>query len=440
MVEKFISYYQSNKLFKEDDKILLTVSGGKDSVLMVHLFIQAKLNFGIAHGNFKLRGEEADKDEEFVKKLANKYHVSFHSTSFNTTEYSQENGISIQMAARELRYNWFEKLRTENNYQYIATAHHKNDVAETMLINLTKGTGLKGLHGIKNKSSNIIRPILCFDSNEIAGFIKQNNIIYREDKSNADTKYVRNKIRHKVISELQKINPSLIETLNTEANQFLEIEQILEEKIQEEKKKCFEYKKERIEISISKILKLKPLNTYLYYFLKDYNFNVADIKDVIASLKGLSGKVFYTNTHQLTKDRDCLIIEEKTNNKNIYYTINSIDEFKTIPIKMSAKKEKVDATFSITTSTKTACLDLSKIKFPITLRHPQKGDAFRPIGMKGNKKLSDFFIDNKLSLVDKKNVWLLESNNKIAWVVAHRIDDKFKVTPQTKQVLTLTVD
>ena len=231
MLNKFQKYNQENKLFNQTSKILLTVSGGKDSMAMMHLFKQNNISFGVAHCNFQLRGEAANKDQIFVQDFCQYNAIPFYTIAFQTQNYATEKGISIQMAARELRYDWFEKMRIAGGYKYIATAHHKNDVAETMLINLAKGTGLAGLHGISNKKGNVIRPLLCFTRNEIDDFINQHKIAYREDASNADTKYTRNLIRHELIPALDKINPALIETLNVEANQFLGDEKIISDKI-----------------------------------------------------------------------------------------------------------------------------------------------------------------------------------------------------------------
>lgn len=440
MIKKFEKYYQKNELFAKIDNILLTVSGGKDSVAMVNLFHQAKLNFGIAHCNFKLRGKEADKDEQFVKNLAEKLNVPFYTVSFNTKEFADANKLSTQMAARELRYFWFEEIRKNNNYQFIATAHHKNDVAETLLINLTKGTGLSGLHGIVNKKDKIIRPLLCFNRNEIDDFVDKNNLPFREDKSNEETKYVRNKIRHKIIPELEKINPSFIETIFNETQQFAELEQLLEIKINEDKKECWNVLKDgTIEIEIEKFLRLKPLKTYLFYFLKPYGFNANDVSDVIKSLKNQSGKKFMSKTHQLIKDRNKLIISVLNNTENEEFEIKTLNDFSLLPFDLKAKFVLKETLKSIEKDKKFAYFDAAKINFPLRVKKWQKGDKFKPFGMKGVKKLSDFFIDEKLSLFEKENVWLLTLNNKIVWVVGYRIDDDFKLTEKTKQVLQLEI-
>ncbi|MBL4592809.1 MAG: tRNA lysidine(34) synthetase TilS [Flavobacteriales bacterium] len=435
MLEKFISYYQNNNLFTETDRILLTVSGGKDSIAMLTLFKQNNLSFGVAHCNFQLRGDDANKDEQFVRQFCESNKIAFYTIVFNTKDYATEKGISIQMAARDLRYGWFEKIREENNYQYIATAHHKNDVAETMLINLTKGTGLAGLHGIANKNGKIIRPILCFNSTDIAKYVAENNVSYREDLSNSDVKYTRNLIRHKIIPELEKINPALIETLNVEANQFLNDEKIIADKIEEEKKRLFLADGNTFKIEISALKKLTPLTSYLYYFLRDYGFNSFDVADIIENLDGQSGKVFYSPTYQIVKDREFLILKDRNEDTFKNIEINAVES-----LPFNYKLVDITDSFKIESSNQYAYLDADKVQFPLTLRTWKQGDVFQPLGMKGNKKVSDFLIDNKVSIIDKKELKILGSNNQILWLVGHRIDDKFKITSSTKKILVLSIN
>jgi tRNA(Ile)-lysidine synthase len=436
MLEKFISYYSNNDLFANTDKVLLAVSGGKDSVAMLNLFIENNLSFGVAHCNFQLRGEDADLDENFVREFSEKNKITFHTKTFSTQEYANEKGISIQMAARELRYEWFEKIRNEHDYKYIAIAHHKNDVAETMLINLTKGTGLAGLHGIRNKSEKIIRPILCFDKVEIDNFVKKNSISYREDNSNSDTKYIRNAIRHQVIPELEKINPSLIETLNNSANQFLNDEKIILDKISEEKNRLFISVEGGFKIKISALKKLTPLKSYLYYFLREYGFNISTVTDIVLSFNNQSGKQFYSSTHQITKDRDILILLKIEDSFFDDKVINSVEELSQVD-GWRIKTHQNDANFKIRKDSKYANLDLDKIKFPLSIRNWKLGDSFQPLGMKGIKKLSDFFIDNKISIPTKYETKILTCQNKIVWVVGYRIDDSYKITEHTKNILVI---
>lgn len=439
MIQRFKKYCQENELFQTDDSLLLTVSGGIDSVAMVHFFLSTNIKIGIAHCNFKLRGEDADLDEQFVKELASKLKIPFYSISFNTKEYALEKGISIQMAARDLRYDWFEKVRKEKKYDYIATAHHKNDVAETMLINLTKGTGIAGLHGILSKKDKIIRPLLGFTREEIMSFVEDKQIPFREDLSNSDIKYTRNKMRHQVISELEKINSNVINTLYQESQYFLELEQILYQKIDEEKKNCFRREGDTIKINLNQLLKLNPLRTYLYFFIKEYGFNNSDVKDIIHGLKDHSGKTYSSPTHLMIKDRDYLILREHQKDEQNEFFIKSIQDFQGLPFHVIVDMIDIDADFKIDRSSNIAYLDDEKISFPLTVRRWKNGDTFRPIGLKGNKKLSDFFVDNKLSLIEKEAVWILEHQEQIAWIMGHRIDDRFKVDALTKKVMSIRI-
>jgi tRNA(Ile)-lysidine synthase len=434
MIKKFSKYNFENDLFKETDKVLLTVSGGKDSMMMLNVFIQQNLSFGVAHCNFKLRGEDANNDQLFVKAYCEKNNIAFHTIDFNTQDYATINGISIQMAARELRYNWFEEIREENSYQYIATAHHKNDVAETILINLTKGTGLAGLHGISNKAGKVIRPLLCFTRNEIDEFTKENDILFKEDLSNADVKYTRNLIRHRILPELEKVNSAIVETLNTEANQFLGDEKIIEDKINLDKKRLFVPNDDGFKIEIQELNKLSPLKSYLYHFLKEYNFNITNVSDIISGLEKQSGKIYYSSTHQILKDRNFLLLNKIENNSFESIQIYSIEE---LPFNYELIQNT--KSLSIQKSNRFAYLDADKIKFPLVLRGWENGDSFQPLGMKGMKKISDFLIDNKISVFDKKGTKVLTQNESIVWLVGCRIDDKFKITPKTKRVIILSI-
>ena len=435
MQQKFKTYNQKNDLFKQSDNILLAVSGGKDSMTMLHLFNACNLNFVVAHCNFNLRGAESDADEELVKSVCKKHKITFHSTRFNTKAYAKENGISRQMAARELRYNWFEELSEENGYQYIATAHHKNDVAETMLINLAKGTGLSGLHGIKNKSGKVIRPLLDFSKEEIEVYVQKNNVAYREDKSNSDNKYTRNAIRLDVIPLLEKINPNAIESLVQTANYINEAEQIVEEKVEDEFKYCTDFKDNKIYFDITKLKSLTALATQLYYFIKPYGFNAADVEDIMQSFEEQSGKQFMSKTHIIVKDRDCLILQEITENISDEITVNTLQELEQ---RLICKATKYAAKgYKPRKSPQYANLDYDKIKFPLTIRNWKEGDSFQPFGMKGKKKLSDFFIDNKVDVITKNQTKILTQNDKIIWVVGFRIDDNFKITETTQNVLLI---
>lgn len=437
MLTAFQNHIKSNQLFEPTDKILLAVSGGKDSMAMLHLFVAAKINIGVAHCNFQLRAKAANEDEDFVKQTCQQLNIPFHSIRFDTANYAEKNKISTQMAARELRYNWFEEIKTTHHYHSIATAHHQNDVAETMLINLTKGSGLSGLHGIKAKNNHVIRPLLCFTSDEIQQYISTHQISYREDQSNASVKYVRNKIRHEVLPKLAEINPNIIETLNKAATHFSATENILNQKIEEEKEHCFTTEKELVKINIKHLQQLHPLATYLYYFLSPYHFNFDDCEQITLSLNGNSGKQFFSTTHQLIKDRAFLLLSPKTENQPEPIIIHTINDFTESPINIKFELIKNKNT-TFKTAKNLAYLDSDKIAFPLYFRKWKEGDSFTPFGMKGKKKLSDYFIDEKFSIPEKETTWLLtDKNDNIIWVVNSRTDDNFRVSEQTKTILLL---
>lgn len=445
MQKAFLSYIQKENLFIASDKTLLTVSGGIDSVVMCELFHKANLKFAIAHCNFQLRGKESTDDELFVKQLAKKYGVPFFCKSFNTAAYAGKKKSSIQMAARDLRYEWFEEIRKKEKFQYIATAHHQDDSVETFFINLVRGTGISGMHGILPKQGKIIRPLLFTTKNEIEIFAKKNKLKHREDSSNASDKYIRNKLRHHVIPVLKELNPALGNTINDTIQRLRDVELIYKNEIENKRKeivKAFPQPspkerelKKQYTIDIENLKKLCAPFTYLYEFLKPYNFNATTVESIIAALSGESGKQFYSDTHRLIKDRDLLIIERlKLQIANCKLQIDkgqkeiTADGMK-LKFKILPKSQILNLTSHISAS-----IDFDKLEFPLEIRKWEKGDAFYPLGMKGKKKLSDFFIDKKLSVSQKENTWLLTSKGKIVWVIGLRIDERFKITDKTKKI------
>ena len=430
-------YIANNQLFTSEDKILIATSGGRDSIVLAYLLKELNYSIGLAHCNFGLRGDDSDKDEQFVKDLAKSLSIPFYSVLFDTKKYSGENNLSIQMAARELRYDWLEKVREEDDYDYIATAHHKNDVAETMLINLTKGTGLAGLHGILNKNNLIVRPLLCLDRKEINQFVELNKISYREDQSNRETKYVRNSIRHDVIPSLEKINPSVVQTLNEEAEVFKGIEELVQDVINKLKQELFKLDGEYVYISLEDIKKLSPQKTYLYYLLSEFGVNASQVNDIVGMMDDISGKTITTEEYIILKDRDQLIVKPNDDQVKSEMVIHSVEDFDQLSVKF--KWSFVDDTNNISfeNNTKIAYLDYNKLSFPLVLRKWENGDEFYPLGMKGVKKISDFFIDNKLTLFEKKDAWILTSNDEIVWILPHRIDERFKISEDTKKALRL---
>lgn len=437
----FLSYIKNQKLFIPSDKILLTVSGGIDSVVMCELFHKAKLKFAIAHCNFQLRAKESDADELFVKQLAKTYNVEFFCKRFNTSSHADKQKSSIQMAARELRYEWFEDIRKKEKCQYITTAHHLDDSIETFFINLIRGTGIAGLHGILPKQGKIIRPLLFTNKKEIESFAKKNKLHYREDSSNASDKYVRNKLRHHVIPVFKELNPDFETSVNETIQRLKEVELIYKNEIENKRATIVKEEKSSITISIKHLKKLQPLSAYLYNFLKPYNFNASAVEAIIAGLDGESGKQFFSDTHRLIKDRELLIIESRKSEvgnrklKNLKFKIKTgIKELIINEFKLRFKILQKTTNYELRTSNFIANLDFDKLRFPLEIRKWEKGDAFYPLGMKGKKKLSDFFIDKKLSVNQKENTWLLTSKGKIVWVIGLRIDDRFKITDKTRKI------
>jgi tRNA(Ile)-lysidine synthase len=431
MVEEFKKFVVENALLKKGDKTLITVSGGRDSVVLCELFYKAKFPFAIAHCNFQLRGKEANDDDAFVKKLAAKYKVEFFSKRFKTKAYSEKNKLSVQEAARVLRYEWFEEVRSKNGFDFIATAHHKDDELETFFINLTRGTGIAGLHGILPKRGAIIRPLLFAGRNEIDAFVKKIKLQFREDSSNASDKYLRNNIRHNILPLFEKINPSFRNTLSEEIKRLSEVEKVYNYFIESSAKRILRNNS----ISISALKKSKFAEVVLYEILKKYQFNSDVAEEVFASLDSESGKQFFSITHRLVKDRQRLIITKRNSAKTkSVFSVSQNTKRLVAPFKIELSKVENSDSFKIPKDNKIASLDFEKLKFPLEIRKWKEGDFFYPLGMKKKKKLSDFFIDIKLSLPEKESTWLLCSGIEIVYILGKRIDERYKVGKETKMI------
>ena len=442
MLKAFKTYINSSGLFSFSDRILLAVSGGVDSVVMVRLFKDAGFKFGLAHVNFGLRGDESDGDEAFVRDLALQAEVPFFSTHFDTKQYAADRKISIQMAARDLRYAWFDKLVTDNGFSYVATAHHLDDQAETFFINLLRGTGISGMHGILPKQGKIIRPLMFATREKIILFAKDLNLAWREDRSNKSRKYLRNKLRLDVLAELYKINPLFSYKLNESISHLRDVETIYNSHIAGVTADLVQDTPKGIMISIDWIYEYQPHNTYLYELLKPYDFSYAVVKEIVRSLDTFSGKIFYSPTHRLLRDRENFIIQPLSDLSPdaVEGEIFSIDRNSTnIEHPVCLCTHETDNISELPMGKASiACLDIDKLQFPLKLRKWEKGDWFMPLGLKGKKKLSDFFINQKLSLADKEKIWLLVSGEDIVWVIGKRIDNRFRITPDTKKAFVIT--
>ncbi len=438
MLKQFEVNILKNDLFNKTDKLLIAFSGGVDSVVLCDLLTKAGYYFDLAHCNFQLRGTEANDDTSFCETYAKLIHAKCHTIYFNTKNYAVENKLSIQMAARELRYKWFKELISEHGYTYLLTAHHANDNAETLFVNLTRGTGIKGLQGIPEKQNNTIRPLLFATKEMIKNYADKHNIQFREDSSNQEVKYKRNFIRHQIIPELKKLNPILEETLNTSIHYFKQSSQIVTQFCKSKFKDICEENNERLKINISLLLSEPQKETLLFEWLHPKGFKANQIEQLIIVLsdKNNIGKFFESSTHQLAVDRTYLIVKKKTNETNTTeFKINSISDTTHLPIKLVLEEIKQT---SFTNNKNELFISVTDYFFPLTLRKWKTGDKFQPFGMNGFKKLSDYFKDQKLSKFDKEAVWILESNQQIVCIVGYRMDNRFKVTNESNQILKLT--
>jgi tRNA(Ile)-lysidine synthase len=412
-------------------KILLALSGGLDSVALFHLFNLSGFSFEVAHCNFNLRAEESDADEKFVIDLCASLNIPLHIKQFNTESFAKDNGISIQMAARDLRYTWFVEIRSANNIDFIATAHHQDDQIETVLLNLSRGTGLKGMHGILAKHESLIRPLLFCDRQALALWIKDNKFLYREDSSNASVKYSRNKLRHKVLPVLKEINASLGATMQQNVERFEASHQNLSFFYEKERATILSAKEDEITINLLEIQKWPSPIDALFHYLSVYGFN--DWKAMEQQLNSDSGKIISSKTHQLLKNRNALILKEIPISRDEEYLIQDTTSFISEPINLKFECLQIED-FKLMKDSTIAALDYDKLDFPLTLRKWRKGDVFHPLGMRGKKKLSDFFIDKKLSVFEKQNTWIVCTNDKIVWVVGARIDERFKLVENSQKV------
>jgi len=431
MIHAFLKNISKNQLCSKDDKILLAVSGGMDSVCLSYLCKEAELSFGIAHCNFKLRGTESDQDEVFVKSLAEQLGVSFYSQAFDTASYAKDHKASIQMAARNLRYEWLEKIRQEGQFTFIATAHHLNDSIETVLYNFSKGCGIRGLHGILSKNQNIIRPILFASRAEIAEYVKAHGIDYREDASNASDKYSRNFIRHQIIPKLKELNPSFEKSTAETIEKIKETEFLFQQIVNQYKEDVVE---ENIDHSIIHYKKLpdEAASTLLFEILNPFGFNSAQIKMMLET-DHQSGISFYSDSHILLLDREHFLLKKNEPPKQVTLNVKENEEAIFIKDKMIVFEKLTSIPSPIPTSPLQAILDFEKLTFPLQIRPWKAGDIFQPIGMNGkHQKIQDFLTHKKLSRFEKEEVHVLESAGQICWVLGMRIDERFKVVDTTK--------
>jgi tRNA(Ile)-lysidine synthase len=440
MLLAFQNYISTNKLFEEGQAILIAISGGADSVVLAHLFHQCKFPFALAHCNFALRGEDSDGDEAFVQSLAKEFDCDLFVTRFDTKAYAAQHKLSIEMAARDLRYAWFETIRVQHGYAAIATAHHQEDNAETILLNLIRGTGFKGLLGIKNTNSNhIIRPLLFATKAMILDYVAKNGLTFRTDASNFESIYKRNKLRNEVFPLLKTMNPSVVQTLNDTASRLSKNYLFYAAKIREELAQMIVLTNhDEQSISIIDLQKSPFAAILLFEWLQPFGFNDSDIDSIIDAFTAQSGKQFTAGSYTVVKDRDTIVLSKTAVSVPSVYISADTNEIHT-PLHLCIEKHSIDGIDYKNANNNTAILDASRLHFPLCLRLWQEGDAFIPLGMKHHKKLSDFFIDCKVPLnIKKQSFVLVDASDTIVWVVGYRIADTVKVSAITKTVYSIT--
>lgn len=437
LFKKFRLFIDEKKLIPDGGKVLLAASGGVDSSVMMHLFYRLSIPCEVAHCNFQLRGAESDGDETFVRDMAACYNFPVFVTRFETEEYAEENKLSIQMAARELRYTWFSKLAQAHGCKRIAIAHNRDDAMETFFINLERGSGIGGLTGMRYVAGNIIRPLLFASRNEINEYCHENQLDYREDSSNLHDKYLRNYIRHNIIPAFEKVTPHFRDSLTRNLERLNDAHVLYQHALTKIIPDLISNNKGLTSIDIPMLLDAPAPKTVLFEILKNFGFSAPLADEIFTACKAVSGKQFFSTSHWLIKDRDKFIISKRDNTPMEKYYIEEHTLSILEPIHMELQYVENSPGFSMDKSVLNAYLDANKLTFPLILRKWQQGDYFCPLGMRGLKKVSDFFIDLKLSIIDKEKTWLLLSADKIVWIVGKRIDDRFKIDSNTRTILII---
>ena len=438
MIKQLKEFIASENLFNAGTPLLIAVSGGVDSMVLVNLISSLNQPYAFAHCNFQLRGDESDADEQFVKELASTVKVECFTERFDTKEVAQRENISIQMAARKLRYDWLEEVRVKNNFHFIVTAHHRDDSVETVLLNLTRGTGIKGLHGILPKHEKIVRPFLFASKNEIRKYAEENKIAFREDSSNLKDDYQRNLIRHKVIPLLEEINPSFLKTMDENSKHILQHQNIFNFGANKLLARLVKFENGNAIIDIAALKKSPSPSLLLYEFFRPFGFTEETLNEVLKSLDGESGKEFLSPVMRIIKDRKKLFITNLQISTPQQFLIEK-KKSQTIIIGEQKIEMRIKSAASSQRNGKLE-MDADKISFPLTLRKWKAGDFFYPAGMKmKKKKLSNFFVDLKMPLHEKeKQLVLQDATDKIICVVGLRADERVAVSKTTKEYFVVT--
>ena len=440
MIQETIKNFLQQHHISRDAGFILAVSGGADSICMLHAFKYLNLKMLVLHCNFSLRGKESDMDEQFVKRFCDSYGIAHSVKKFDTLKYARENGLSVEMAARELRYTWFREMKEKKKMDYIVVAHHADDVAETVLINLCRGTGIKGLTGIKSINGDILRPLLPCSRTDILKYIEDHQLGFRTDSTNNSLDYVRNKIRHQIIPVLKEINPSFLDTMTENCETLKETEEIFQYGIHRFQEEILDCEEDELLIHISKTLATPAPYTFLYETLKPFGFNKVQIRDILNTHTAIPGKQFIAGHHTLERGRIFWRLYDNSKCSRTIVSIPTTGIFTIGKLKVEFTLFPRTEEFVIPQQPDIACLDADKLQFPLLIRNWQAGDYFCPIGMKkSKKKLSDFFRDQKFSSKQKQECLLLLSDEKIAWIIGNRPDDRFKITSFTSNILQISI-
>lgn len=446
MVTRFLENINRQHLFDISQEVLLAVSGGRDSVALCHLAFSAGLRFSIAHCNFHLRPIDCDRDEQFVSQLAERYHVPFYCRSFQTKEDASMRGVSVEEAARDERYSFFREICEKHRIPYVATAHHRDDSIETFFINLLRGTGISGLHGIPQQNGNIVRPMLCFSRGEIDAYVRDNKLEYVEDYTNHQLEFQRNKIRHQVLPLLRQISPSFDSVMAQNMNRFSEVEQIYKSAIQDYRNRSLikvQGQDDHWMIPLEDVRHFNPQRTILFELLRPFHFSQVLVDTILKDLSHTSAR-FYSSDYCLTVERDSLDIVplQQEEQLEIRFTVEDILQRPfLIGDDLSLTCSCVQPSFDYKhLAPAQMAIDADKTGSGLVLRHWRTGDRFTPLGMRGTRLLSDYFKDNKFSSFQKRNCWLLcTESDEIIWIVGHRVDDRFKIDNLTRSILLFEV-
>lgn len=435
MLNKLQKHLTTNFDFLNEKKLFLAVSGGVDSIVLLDLFHHLNYEIAVLHCNFSLRNSESNDDEYFVKSLCDERNIPIFIQKFDTNQFASDYKLSTQVAARKLRYDWFYEQLLEQNFDYILTAHHLDDSLETFIINLTRGTGLEGLTGIPSQNDKIIRPLLPFSRLEIENYARENSINWREDSSNTSDKYLRNKIRHDVVPVLKELNVNLLSSFQNTLENLQQSQSLVNDATNLVHKIAVNEEGNQFKINLNELLKLPNYNAYLYQWLKEFEFT--SWNDVYDLVTAQSGKQIFSKKHILLKDRDFLILYTKENvTIEEVFLIDKNQKDVKIPLNI----EFCSINDISVTDSNSIFVDEDQLQFPMTIRKWQEGDYFYPLGMQGKKKLSKYFKDEKMSLIDKSNQWVLCSDNQIVWVIGKRQDDRFKITIETTKKLHIKLN